>query len=158
MQRNIFISGLTMLSVLFVTATSIRAELASDVHLKIQNIERDADTETEEQPAEPAPKRQNPRRKNRQLAANSERSMEYVQAGFKAYEAGDKEKAIFYYYEAVKIDQTNGYAFMGAAMVAGGTNDGITCMKTAAVLFKIQHNEKAYEAATIWLERYGVAE
>jgi tetratricopeptide (TPR) repeat protein len=158
MQRNIFISGLTLLSVLFVTATSIRAELASDVNLKIQNIERDADIETEETQEEPTPKRQNPRRKSRQLAANSERSMEYVQLGVQAYEAGDKEKAILYYYEAVKIDETNGYAFMGAAVVAGATKDGIICMKTAAALFKIQKNQKAYDVATRWLERYDAAE
>lgn len=159
MQRNIFISGLTILSVLFATVTSVKAELASDVNLlKIQNIERDADTAAEEPTEEPTPKKSNRRQNNSQLAANSARSMEYVQLGVQAHKAGDREKAILYYYEAVKLDETNGYAFMGAAMVAGGTKDGITCMKTAAVLFKIQKNSQLYDLATRWLEQNDTAE
>jgi hypothetical protein len=163
MKRNIFISGLTILSVLFATITSVKAELSPDVNLlKIQNIERDADTDAEEPTERTAPersnKRSNSRRNNRQLAANTAKSMEYVQLGMEAHKAGDREKAVLYYYEAAKLDETNGYAFMGAAMVAGGTKDGITCMKTAATLFRIQKNQKLYDLATRWLEQYDAAE
>ena len=159
MKRNICIASLTILSVLFGTFTSVKAELSSDVNLlKIQNIERDADTTAEEPTERPTPKRSKSRANSRQLAANTQRSMEYVQLGNQSFKSGEREQAIIYYYQAAKIDQTNGYAFMGAALVAGGTKDGISCMKAAAMLFRIQKNVEAYDLANRWLELYNTAE
>jgi cytochrome c-type biogenesis protein CcmH/NrfG len=151
MQRNIFSSGLTIISILLVTATSLKAELAPGVRLKIQNIERDADNTPEQQQQEPIPKKSRSR-----LAANSQRSMEYVQLGVQAHKSGDDAQAALYYYEALKLDKTNAYAYMGAAMLAGATKDGVICMKAAAMLFRDQDNAKGYKLATAWLRQYGI--
>jgi cytochrome c-type biogenesis protein CcmH/NrfG len=159
MQRNILISGLTILSVLFVTATSIKAELAPGVDLKIQNIERDADTETEEPQAAPAPtrKRQNSRRNSGQLAVDSQRSIEYVQLGWAEYKKGNERQALIHYYSAIKLDRTNALAFLAAGTLLGETEEGIACMKAAALLFHAQKNQKGYDLATTWLEQHGIA-
>jgi tetratricopeptide (TPR) repeat protein len=137
MYRNAFIAGLTLVSILFGTAYSTRAELAADT---IQNIEP---TRTPN---------------NRRASSASDRSMRYTRMGFEAQKRGDETKALGYYTKAVEIDPTNAYAFMAAGNLLGDTKEGIICMKAAAVLFKQQENQEGYDAAIGWLQEKGISE
>ncbi|AFY91779.1 tetratricopeptide repeat protein [Chamaesiphon minutus] len=144
MSKQIFISGLTLLSVLFATATSGSAELAPGVNtLTIKRIEESK-----------TPSRTN----NRQFANASERSMAYVRQGLAAQRAGNDRLALEYYYRAVKLDRTNAVAFMAAGNLLGDTDEGISCMKAAALLFQRQENQEGYEMATNWLAERGASE
>jgi hypothetical protein len=60
-----------------------------------------------------------------------------------------------YYLKAVQTDKTNAYAFMAGGNLIGHNEDGITCMKAAAKLFRDQGNEEGYKVATAWLEQGG---
>lgn len=144
MSKQLLISGLTLLSVLFATATSGSAELAPGVStLTIKRIEQSK-----------TPTRTN----NRQIANASERSMAYVRQGLAAQKAGNDRLALEYYYRAVKIDRTNAVAFMAAGNLLGDTDEGISCMKAAALLFQRQENQEGYEMATNWLAERGASE
>jgi Tfp pilus assembly protein PilF len=141
MLKNIFVSGLTLVSVVLTTATSTHAELAPNINsLTIQRIQR----------AEP----QQNNTSNRQ-AANQERSMEYVKLGWAAQKKGQDRQALVYYDKAIKLDDTNAYAFMASATLFGNTPDGITCMKAALYLFQQQENREGYNIAMGWLKEYG---
>jgi hypothetical protein len=144
MSKQLLISGLTLLSVLFATATSGSAELAPGVStLTIKRIERAK-----------APQRSY----NRQVASASERSMAYVRQGLAAQKDGNNRLALDYYYRAVKLDRTNAVAFMAAGNLLGDTDEGISCMKAAALLFQRQENQEGYEMATSWLAERGASE
>lgn len=84
--------------------------------------------------------------------------MAYVEKGLAAEEAGDETQAILYYYEAVKIDITNGFAFMAAGNLLGNIDDGKICVKAAALLFQAEQNEVGYKLAMNWLAECGVSE
>jgi hypothetical protein len=144
MSKQLLISGLTLLSVLFATATSGSAELAPGVStLTIKRIERAKAPQSNY---------------NRQVASASERSMAYVRQGLAAQRAGNDRQALEYYYVAVKIDRTNAVAFMAAGNLLGDTDEGISCMKAAALLFQRQENQEGYEMATNWLAERGASE
>jgi hypothetical protein len=144
MSKQILISGLTLLSVLFATATGGSAELAPGVStLTIKRIEQSK-----------TPVRTN----NRQVASASERSMAYVRQGLAAQKTGNDRLALEYYYLAVKLDRTNAVAFMAAGNLLGDTDEGISCMKAAALLFQRQENQQGYELATSWLAEHGASE
>ena len=141
MLKNIFVSGLTLASVVLATATSTHAELAPNVNtLTIQKIQR----------AEP----QQNNTPNRQ-AAKQDRSMEYVKLGWAAQKKGQDRQAIIYYDRAIKLDETNPYAFMASATLFGNTPDGVTCMKAALYLFQQQNDREGYNIAMNWLKEYG---
>ncbi len=143
MFKSTFVSSLTLISVLLATATTAHAELAPRIDsLTIQNIER----------SQEAPEVSND--DTRQAAANHEQSMEYVQLGWAAQKKGQKEQALVYYDKALKLEETNAYAFMAVATLLGGTKDGITCMKAALVLFEQQENKEGVEIAATWLREY----
>jgi hypothetical protein len=158
MSKNTLVAALTLLSVLFATASSTKAELSPRINsLTIKNIERSNTQERanpsieESNPQEPSNAPQ--RKKNRRVATNSQRSMKYVTLGWEAQQEGDKDQALLYYYKAVKADKTNAYAFMAAGNLIGHNEDGITCMKAAATLFRAQGNKEGYVAATSWLKQ-----
>jgi hypothetical protein len=164
MSKNTLVAGLTLLSVLFATASNTKAELAPHINsLTIKNIER-SNTQERANPVEEStttPERSNtPERTNkrRRVATNSQRSMRFVKLGWEAQQEGEKDQALLYYYKAVKTDQTNAYAFMAAGNLIGDTEDGITCMKAAVALFRAQGNQEGYKASMAWLEQRGVAE
>jgi hypothetical protein len=163
MSKNTLVAGLTLLSVLFATASSTKAELAPQINsLTIKNIER-SNTQERANPVEEstnAPERSNTpeRNKRRRVATNTQRSMRYVKLGWEAQQEGEKDQALLYYYKAVKSDQTNAYAFMAAGNLIGDTEDGITCMKAAVALFRAQGNQEGYNASVAWLEQRGAAE
>jgi hypothetical protein len=162
MSKNTLVAGLTLLSVLFATASSTKAELAPQINsLTIRNIER---SNTQER-ANPSSEQSNPqpsntpeRKKSRRVATNTQRSMKYVKLGWDAQQEGDKDQALLYYYKAVKADKTNAYAFMAAGNLIGHNEDGNTCMKAAATLFRAQGNKEGYTAATNWLQEGDAAE
>ncbi|WP_295621359.1 tetratricopeptide repeat protein [Chamaesiphon sp. GL140_3_metabinner_50] len=140
MLKNIIASGLTLASVILVTATSTHAELAPDINaLTIKRIQR------------AQPQQNNP--SNRQ-AANQARSMEYVKLGWAAQKKGQDRQAIIYYDKAIKLDDTNPYAFMASATLFGNTPDGVTCMKAALYLFQQQNDREGYDIAMGWLRQY----
>jgi tetratricopeptide (TPR) repeat protein len=141
MLKSTFVSSLTLISVLFATAASTHAELAPRIDsLTIQNVER----------AQEAPEIKN----DDAGADNHEQSMKYVQLGWAAQKKGQKEEALIYYDKALKLEETNAYAFMAVATLFGGTKDGITCMKAALVLFEQQENQEGVQIATAWLKEY----
>jgi hypothetical protein len=156
MSKNILVAGLTLLSVLLATASSTKAELAPQINsLTIKNIER-SNTQERTNPQEPSSTPQ--RKKNRQVATNTQKSMKYVKLGWDAQQEGDKDQALLYYYKAVKADKTNAYAFMAAGNLIGHNEDGNTCMKAAASLFRAQGNKEGYTAASNWLQEGDAAE
>jgi hypothetical protein len=160
MSKNTLVAAVTLFSVLFATATSTKAELAPHINsLTIKNIERSntqerANPATEEStPQQPANTPQ--RKKNRGVKTNAKQSMQYVKLGWDAQQEGDKDRALLYYYEAVKADKTNAYAFMAAGNLIGHNEDGHTCMRAAVALFEVQGNKEGYIAATNWLQEGG---
>jgi tetratricopeptide (TPR) repeat protein len=142
MLKHIFVSGLTFVSVLLATASSTHAELAANVNsLTIQGIDRSNLQQPSSQP---------------QIASAGDRSMKYVEMGMAAQKEGDEKQALEYYYQAVKIDQTNAVAFLLAGNLLGDTEDGIACVKAAGVLFQAQENQEGYELAMTWLKEHGI--
>ena len=143
MFKSTFVSSLTLVSVIFGTAAGTHAELAPSINsLTIQNIQR----------AQEAPEVKN----DEGNAEEREQSMKYVQLGWAAQKQGKKEQALLHYDKALKLDETNAYAFMAVATLFGGTTDGITCMKAALVLFEQQENQEGVQIATAWLKEYSV--
>jgi hypothetical protein len=78
-----------------------------------------------------------------ETSAAREKSMAYVQSGYEAEEAGNKELALSSYDTAVKIDPSNGYAFLLAGRLLGDTD----CIKIALELFKAQGDRTGYKLA-----------
>lgn len=130
MSKNIFISGLTFISVLLGAVNNAHAALtfSTDTISIVQ-----AGTKESKNPT------------------TADRSMKYVDLGIAAQKRGQDRQALLYYHQALKIDETNAYAFMGAATLLGANDEGITCMKAAATLFQEQDNPEGYEVAMNWL-------
>jgi hypothetical protein len=146
MSKQLIISGLTFLSVLFASATTTHAELARGVNPStIQNISSATTNQRRNDP----PKQQ--------LASNSEQSMRYVRLGMSAQRRGNERQALVYYYQAVQIDKTNAVAFLAAGNLLGETEDGIICVKAAVALFQVQGNQEGYDLARSWLDERGIA-
>jgi tetratricopeptide (TPR) repeat protein len=167
MYKNTFIAGLTLLSICFATASSTRAELARDVNsLTIKSIERSTtNSDRSNQPQQDNPTQSQPQERNSQpqernsqpqVSRKSQQSMRYVQLGWAAQKRGQQRQALLYYYQAVKLDQTNAVAFLAAGNLLGETEEGITCVKAAVALFRSQGNREGYEIARNWLEGRGV--
>jgi hypothetical protein len=166
MYKNTFIAGLTLLSICFATASSTRAELARDVNsLTIKSIERSTtNSDRSNQPQQDNPTQSQPQERNSQpqernsqpqVSRKSQQSMRYVQLGWAAQKRGQQRQALLYYYQAVKLDQTNAVAFLAAGNLLGETEEGITCVKAAVALFRSQGNREGYEIARNWLEGHG---
>lgn len=146
MSKQLIISGLTFLSVVFASASSTHAELARGVNsLSIKNVSSSTTNQRRNDP----PKQQ--------IASNSEQSMRYVRLGMTAQKRGDERQALVYYYQAVKIDKTNAVAFLAAGNLLGETEDGIICIKAAVALFQVQGNQQGYDLAMSWLDERGIA-
>jgi hypothetical protein len=166
MYKNTFIAGLTLLSICFATASSTRAELARDVNsLTIKSIERSTtNSDRSNQPQQDNPSQSQPQERNSQpqernsqpqVSRKSQQSMRYVQLGWAAQKRGQQRQALLYYYQAVKLDQTNAVAFLAAGNLLGETEEGITCVKAAVALFRSQGNREGYDIARNWLEGHG---
>jgi tetratricopeptide (TPR) repeat protein len=130
MSKNIFISGLTFISVLLGTINNAHAALtfSADTIGIVQAGTKESNNST-----------------------TADRSMKYVDLGIAAQKRGQDRQALLYYHQALKIDETNAYAFMGAATLLGATEEGIACMKAAATLFQEQDNQEGFEVAINWL-------
>jgi tetratricopeptide (TPR) repeat protein len=154
-MKNSFLTGLTLATLVFATASSATAELAPQINsLTIKNIERSNTQErTNTQERSNTPERTNRRRPR--VATNSQKSMEYVKLGWAAQKKGDKDKALSFYLKAVQTDRTNAYAFMAGGNLIGHNEDGITCMKAAAKLFRDQGNQEGVKVAEAWLAQGG---
>jgi tetratricopeptide (TPR) repeat protein len=149
-MKNSFLTGLTLATFVFATtSTSATAELAPQINsLIIKNIERsNPQVRSNIRESSTTPELGNSSR----VATNSEKSMEYVKLGWAAQKNGDNDKALRYYLKAVNTDPKNAYAFMAGANLIGHNEDGITCMKAAAKLFREQGNEEGYKVAQAWL-------
>ena len=85
-------------------------------------------------------------------SSDRDRSMVYVKSGYEAQEAGNEELALANYYTAMKVDPTNGYAFLLAGRMLGATEAGIECLKAAAQLFTEQNDARGYELASALLQ------
>lgn len=157
MSKNIFIAGLTLISIFLASATSTRAELARDINsLTIQNIERSTTNTGRSTTNTERSTTNNERGSQRQIATNTQQSMRYVQQGWAAQKSGNERQALLYYYRAVKIDRTNGVAFLAAGNLLGETEEGVTCVKAAANLFRAQGNQEGFDLAMGWLQEHGV--
>ena len=144
MSKNTLIAGLTLLSVIFVTANNAVAELAPNVRsLTIQRM--DTPSTTTEGGND-----------NRQAYKENEESLRYTRLGWESQQKGEKEEALAYYVKAVEIDDHNAYAYMAAGSLLGETKEGIVCMKAAVVLFKEQENQEGYQASLAWLEEHNI--
>jgi cytochrome c-type biogenesis protein CcmH/NrfG len=144
MYKNTVVASLTFVSILLTSVASTHAELTRDINpLTIQKIERSTTTT-------------NDRSNQRQVATNSQQSMRYVQLGWAAQKRGNERQALIYYHKAVKLDQTNAVAFLAAGNLLGETEEGVTCIKAAVVLFQAQGNQEGYNIAVNWLEEHGV--
>jgi tetratricopeptide (TPR) repeat protein len=151
MYKNIVIASLTLASVLLASISSTRAELASDINsLTIKRIERSVTNTTTTTPIRE-------QGTQRQVATNSQQSMKYVQQGWAAQKRGNQRQALIYYHQAVKLDQTNAVAFLAAGNLLGETEEGVTCVRAAVVLFQAQGNQEGYRIAVNWLEEHGVS-
>ena len=145
-MKNLLIAGFTLISISFATATSAKADSPA-VHLKINTTIEEV---TGEEPtSERTPKR---------VATNSQQSMRYLSLGVAAYKKGQNVEALQYYVKAIESDSTNGYAFMGAGTILGGSKEGILCMRAAQMLFQEQGDREGHNIATRWLQSYAVAE
>jgi tetratricopeptide (TPR) repeat protein len=144
MSKHTLIAGLTLLSVIFVTAHNACAEIAPSVRsLTIRRM--DTPTTTTERG-----------NNDRQAYKESEESLKYTRLGWEAQQQGEKETALAYYTKAVEADDHNAYAFMAAGNLLGKTKEGIICMKAAVVLFKEQGNQEGYTASLSWLEVHNI--
>ena len=92
-------------------------------------------------------------------ATNADRdlSMASVKSGYEAQTEGNEELALAHYYTAMKIDPTNGYAFLLAGRLLGATEAGIDCLKAAAQLFTEQNDPEGYELASALLQASNAA-
>jgi tetratricopeptide (TPR) repeat protein len=146
MSKQIIISGLTFISVVFASVAGTHAELARGVNaLAIKNV---SSTTTNQRRNDP-PKQQ--------IASNSASSMRYVRLGVSAQRKGNERQALAYYYQAVQIDPTNAVAFLAAGNLLGETEDGVMCVKAAVALFQVQGNQEGYDLARSWLDERGIA-
>jgi hypothetical protein len=144
MSKNTLIAGLTLLSIIFVTANNAVAEIAPTA--RSLTIHRTNTPETTTERGNDA----------RQAYKENEESLRYTKLAWEAQQRGEKETALAYYTKAVEADDHNAYAFMGACSLLGETKEGIICMKAAVVLFKEQGNEEGYKASLSWLENHNI--
>jgi hypothetical protein len=79
--------------------------------------------------------------------AAREKSMAYIESGYEAEEAGNKEQALRKYHAAMKTDPTNGYAFLFAGHLLGNDPIGIQCLRVAVQLFEQQQDSDGYKVA-----------
>jgi tetratricopeptide (TPR) repeat protein len=145
MYKNTIIASLTFISVLLIAVASTRAEIAKDVNsLTIKKIERSTTT-------------RDSGNEQRQVSPKAQQSMKYVQLGWAAQKRGNERQALIYYHKAVKLDQTNAIAFLAAGNLLGETEEGVTCVRAAVVLFQSQGNQEGYEIAMNWLQEHGAS-
>jgi hypothetical protein len=73
--------------------------------------------------------------------------------GWDAYKKDEHLGALEHFYEAVKLDDSNPYAYMGLAIVSGKTSEyGPAFMKYAAELFEQEKDQEGYDLAVEWLQ------
>lgn len=131
--------------------TSARAEAPGG----ISEIKEVSERIANRNPLRPAPITQ-PTEDNSDAATSAARgkSMEYVKSGYEAQQAGNEELAIANYYTALKIDPTNGYAFLLVGGMLGNTEDGNDCVKAAIELFRAEGDREGYLLAVGLLKKF----
>jgi tetratricopeptide (TPR) repeat protein len=80
--------------------------------------------------------------------------MEYVKSGYEAQQTGNEELAIANYYTALKIDPTNGYAFLLVGGMLGNTEEGNECVRAAIMLFRAEGDRDGYLLAVGLLKEF----
>jgi hypothetical protein len=84
---------------------------------------------------------------------NRARSMKEFGLGWNAYKKDEHLNALDHFYQAVKIDSENPYAYLGLALVSGKTSqEGVAFMTKAAELFEQEKNQEGYDLALEWLQ------
>jgi hypothetical protein len=92
-------------------------------------------------------KKSNDDNSDTEVSAARKKSMEYVNAGYEAEQAENEELALANYYTAIKVDRTNGHAFLMAGHLLGNTKAGIECLKISLKLFKAEGDSDCYKIA-----------
>jgi tetratricopeptide (TPR) repeat protein len=129
--------------------TSVRAESPGSIG-EIKNVtERIA-----RNPLRPAPVESPADDTDAAASVARGKSMEYVKSGYEAQQAGNEELAIANYYTALKIDPTNGYAFLLVGGMLGNTEEGNDCVKAAIELFRAEGDRDGYLLAVGLLKEF----
>jgi hypothetical protein len=82
-----------------------------------------------------------------------QQSMAYVASGYEAEQAEDAELALTHYYLAMKVDTSNGWAFlMTGRLLGGNTEIGDKCLRIALQLFEAEGDTQGYAIAEELLE------
>jgi hypothetical protein len=89
---------------------------------------------------------------NTEAGTARDRSMEYVNSGFEAEQAGNYQLALENYHTAMQIDLTNGKAFLMAGRLLRDTEIGKECLKVALELFASENDDLGYQMASELLE------
>jgi hypothetical protein len=79
-----------------------------------------------------------------------EASSAYIKAGYEAEQADQAELALANYYTAMKVDPTNGHAYLMAGHLQGflgNTKAGIDCLEMSLKLFKAEGDSDCYKIA-----------
>ena len=84
---------------------------------------------------------------NTETSGDREKSMEYLKSGYNAEQDKNKEEALENYSNAIKVDRTNGWAFLLAGRLIGPNETGIKLVKTAYQLFTEQDDREGAEMA-----------
>jgi tetratricopeptide (TPR) repeat protein len=93
------------------------------------------------------------------IAGNPDLSMRYVGLGWAAQKRGEDSEALIYYRQAIELDETNAVAFMALGTLLdkfGKTEEAITSVKVALILFATQDNKEGQDLGMSWLEAHGV--
>jgi hypothetical protein len=80
-------------------------------------------------------------------------SMEYLRRGLVARKAQENSQALEYFAASAKADPQNAFAYMALATTLGHSQQGLSYMKTAMLLFDRQGNKEAVRLAKQWLEQ-----
>jgi hypothetical protein len=134
--NHIFLATIAILSLTLSSNIQVaHADLARGTNLQIHRL---IDNDAEETTA---------------TTNNRARSMEEFKLGWDAYKKEEHLNALEHFYEAVKLDASNPYAYMGLALVSGKTSEyGPAFMQQAADLFEREENQEGHDLAVEWLQ------
>jgi tetratricopeptide (TPR) repeat protein len=162
MRKQIFCSSFAIISMLLVNATNNSSAFAahpSTARTMEKTINIKSQTGSSISSPENLESIDNITNSNfvpRKIASDNLQSMQYVKLALDSQKRGEITQSIYYYYEALKIDKTNAYAFLGVGTLLGNTEEGIICVQAAVLLFKDQNDHEGYYVARSLLDSYGI--
>jgi hypothetical protein len=145
MIRNAILSSFTLLAIILGETGNARADLSRQAIDLVSSLNQNI-------------AQVNQNHKLAQLNDSRYRSMLYVKQGLIAQRQGNITDAAFNYYQAIQIDSINPHAFMGIGMLLGNTQEGLDCIKTAAILFDAEGDREGHKLAMDWLRMHQVIE